>query len=324
MENLPSSVKDIKLPAFGKIVRWAIPALLIYGLVKGFNYVAPTLEEAIGHFWAIAIPGGLAFLTISFAALNWTALNLWWLGKCKSFSSWLIKTDPLSIMRGYLIKLRKKIANMKKTILFLQGKKVYLGTLIDTKEREAHNYEKLAISAKQQGETNSAILNMKKANGCKESISLYQPLYDRYSKSTEYLGKLLENWKESAESTDFTIQNKTEQFETLKSMYDGLKSIYDLTRSDSPEVQAFVESMKALEQDMSQRQAYLDDFERRSQPILTDMKVKKQSETNDAIQALEELMKDTNLQLPNYQTFTPSANAVTGGIIVKEKSKYSM
>lgn len=302
------SIKDIKLPVFGKLFKWIVPIALIWGSIKLFNKVAPTLEDFVGHLYFLGITIGLPVLIFSIYLMNRTTIDMWWLGKCKSVSNFFKSMDPISIMRGYLIKLLKKIKNMEKVILFIEGKKNYLGTLIDTKKSEVITYEKQAIAAKQQGEETAAILNMKKANGCKESISLFTPLYEKYDKTSIYLRKLLENWKESAESTRFTIENKTEQFETIKSMYKGLKSIDDLTRSDSPEVQIFVESMKALEQDMSQRQAFLDDFERRSQPILTDMKVKKQAETNDALAALEELMKNTNLKLPNYQTFVPVLN----------------
>lgn len=323
MADIPSA-KDFKLPAFGKIMRWVVPAALIWGVITGFNAIAPTLNTFINNFWMFALKWGGTALLVMLIALNWTTLNLWWLGKCKSVSTFFWQMDPLAVMRGFLVKLGKKVMNLEKTILFLQGKKVYLGNLIQKKEEEAKDFERLALAAKNQGVTSSATLNAEKAIALRKSIGIYQPIYNRYDKSTNYLSELLENWKQSYESTRFTIDNKEEEFKTLKSMYEGLKSIDDLTKSDSPELQAFAGSMKALEEDMAQRQAFLDDFEKRSGPILTDMRVKKQADTDEALKLLEELSKDQNLKLPNYQTFTPSVNAVLSGEIVKEKSKYSM
>lgn len=323
MADIPSA-KDFKLPAFGKILRWVIPAALIWGVITGFNAIAPTLNTFINNFWMFALKWGATALITIAVVLNWTTLNLWWLGKCKSISTFFWQMDPLAVMRGFLVKLGKKVNNLEKTILFLQGKKVYLGNLIREKENQAKDFEKLAVAAKSQGAMSSATLNAEKAIALKKSISIYQPIYNRYDKSTNYLSELLENWRQSYESTRFTIENKEEEFKTLKSMYEGLKSIDDLTKSDSPELQAFAGSMKALEQDMAQRQAFLDDFEKRSGPILTDMRVKKQADTEEALKLLEELSKDENLKLPNYQKFTPSMDAVIGEVAIKEKSKYSI
>ncbi len=322
MADIPSA-KDFKLPTLGKIMRWAVPIALIWGVVKGFNAIAPTLNEFIDNFWMFALKWGGTALVVALVALNWTTINLWWLGKCKSISTALWQMDPLSVMRGFLIKLAKKVQNLEKTILFLSGKKIYLGNLIEKKKADAIDFERLALAAQKQGVMSSATLNANKAIELRKSIAIYQPIYDRYDKSTSYLSELLENWKQSYESTKFTIDNKEEEFKTLKSMYDGLKSIDDLTRSDSPELQAFAGSMKALEQDMAQRQAFLDDFEKRSGPLLTDMKVKKQADQDDALKLLEELAKDDNLKLPNYQQFTPTVDAVIGKQVVKQNGKYN-
>lgn len=311
MEMLSSttSIKDFKLPLFGKIFKWVVPALLVFGVVKLVNHFAPTIEEFIGHIYFLGATIGIPAVLFAIYLMNKPTIDLWWLGKCKSVSTAIIKMDPISVMKGYLIKLKKKIKNMEQTILFLSGKQKYLGGLIETKKTEALDYRKQAKAAEKQGQRNAALLNMQKAIGCEESVGLYNPLYEKYDKSTSYLGELLENWKNNADSTEFTIKNKTEQFETLKAMYDGLKSIDDLTRSDSPEVQAFGESIKALEQDMAQKEAYLDDFERRSQPILVDMRVRKQANSDEALLQLEELMKDDNLKLPDYRTFQPILNS---------------
>lgn len=324
MGTIPSA-KDFKLPIFGKILRWAVPAALIWVLIKLFNAAAPTLETFIDNIWMIGLKYGGTALLVIIVWLNWTTLNLWWLGKCKALSSWMIRMDPLSVMKGYLIKLSNKIRGMEQTILFLKGKKLYLEKLIQQKEGDASDFERLAKAAQKQGVNSSAVLNANKAIELRKSIAIYQPIYNRYDKSTTYLDELLENWKQSYESTKFTIDNKEEEFNTLKEMFKGLKSIDDLTKSDSPELQAFADSMKALNDDMTQRQAYLDDFEKRSGPILTDMRVKKQADNDDALKLLEELAKDDNLKLPNYQQFTPSMSVVTGNNeqLVKVDAKYN-
>lgn len=323
METLPST-KDFKLPVFGKIIRWIVPALLIYGLIKGFNYIAPTLKEATDNFWYLVWRVVPVVVLGSLYLMNRTTIKLWWLGACKKLSSWIIAMDPISVMKGYLITLKKKAANLAQTLLFLKGKKVELERIMQTKSEDYTRYSKLALSAKQQGEDATAALNMQKALACKRSIDIYQPIYNRYEINTRFLSQLAENWKNSIDSLSFTIDIKTEEYETIKSMTKGLKSIEDLISSGSPEAQAFGESMKALEADLSQNIAYIEDFEQKAKPILTNMKVQKQSDMNDAMAALEELSKNQNLLLPSYKDFVPSANVVIGGEIEKVKTKYNM
>jgi len=322
MELLPSS-KDIKLPLFGKVIKWVIPALLIYAGIKGFNYIAPTLKAAMDNFWYLVATVVPAVILVSAVAMNWTTLNLWWLGWCKKLSSWVIAMDPISVMKGYLATLRKKAANLNQTLLFISGKKVELERIMQTKNSDYAKYSKLAMAAKDQGEMSAATLNMQKAMQCKRSIEIYTPIYNRYEINTKFLTQLAENWKNSIESLDFTIEIKTEEYETIKSMTKGLKSIEDLISSGSPEAMAFGESMKALEADLSQNIAYINDFEEKAKPILTNMKVQKQSDLNDAMAALEELSKNQNLLLPSYKDFTPSV-IIDNKELVKQTAKYNM
>lgn len=323
METLPS-VKDFKLPVFGKIIRWVIPAALIYFLFKGFNYVAPTIDQALDNFWKIAWKALLIGIPTMVYLMNRTTIKLWWLGWCKKLSSWIIAMDPISVMKGYLVTLKKKAANLAETLLFLSGKKVELERIMSQKQQDYTRYTNLALAAKEQNEPAAAALNMQKALQCKKSVEIYKPIYNRYEMSTTFLSKLQENWKNTIDSLGFTIDIKTEEYQTIKSMTKGLKSIEDLISSDSPEAQAFGESMKALEADLSQNIAYITDFEEKAKPILTNMKVEKQADLDEAMRMLEDLSKNQNLLLPDYRSFTPSANVVTGGEMEKVKAKYNM
>ena len=62
METLPTGGKS---PLLEKILKYAIPAALIFGGFKLWNIVAPTIIEAAKNFWylvAMAVP---AFILIT-------------------------------------------------------------------------------------------------------------------------------------------------------------------------------------------------------------------------------------------------------------------
>lgn len=307
-----------KLPSSTKILSWLLLGGIIYGGMKLVNWATPFILESA---YNIAILIGLAAVGL-FASMNYKVIFLWYLGFCNSITQWFAENDPVRIMNGYLIKLRKKIDNLKKTLLFVSGKKIQLKRLIDKNIEDQENYTKLALAAKQQGESSAATLNATKAMGCKQSIEIYTPIYKEYESKYDFLVKLDENWNLAADGLAFDIELKTEQLNTLKSMVQGLKSIDDLTNSNSAEAKILAMSFKAAESDISKRLAYIDDFEKRAKPMLTDMKVKKQSQENDALSFLEEASKDKNLLLPDYKSFTPTLSTVNQ--VVKMESKYKM
>jgi len=291
-----------KSPFVEKAFRWLLLGGIAYGGMKLINYITPFILESVGNMVAL----GLTAAVVGLFVLNFKTISLWYLGFCKKITRWIIAMDPISVMNGYLVKLRKKIKNLQSTLLFVSGKKIELRRLIEEKEKLFKEASRLALAAKQQNEMGSANLNATKAMGYKQSIEIYTPIWREYEDKHNFLIKLKENWDLAADGLAFDIELKTEQLNTLRSMVKGLKSIDDLTSSGSAEANALAESFKAAEIDISQRLAYIDDFEKRAKPLLTDMKVKKQAQENDALAFLEEASKDQKLLLPNYQTFTPT------------------
>lgn len=305
-------------PLSGKVLSWVLLGGIIYGGMKLINFVTPFIVESA---YNIAILIGIAALGM-LGIMNYKAIFLWYLGFCTGITKWFAEQDPIRIMNGYLVKLRRKITNLEKTLLFVSGKKIQLERLVQENNKKQIEYTKQALAAKQQGENSAATLNATKAMGCKQSIDIYTPILKEYESKYDFLVKLNENWNLAYDGLAFDIELKTEQLSTLKSMVQGLKSIDDLTNSNSSEAQILAMSFKAAESDISQRLAYIDDFEKRAKPMLTDMKVKKQSQENDALSFLEEASRDQNLLLPDYKTFTPTLSTVEE--VVKIDSKYKM
>jgi hypothetical protein len=310
-----------KSPFFEKALRWLLLGGIAYGGMKLINWITPFILKSVGNMVALSITAALVGLFI----LNFTTIKLWYFGFCKKITRWIVAMDPLSIMDGYLTRLRKKSKNLASTLLFLNGKKIELERIIDKKRKEYEEFTKLALAAKQQNIMSSAQSNATKALACQKSVELYTPMYNKYISNTEKLGEVQENWLNTIDTLSYTIDSKREEFQTLRSMYKGLKSVEDMLSNGSPEAQLFAESLKALEADVSQKLSYVEDFEKRAKPILTDMKVQKQADANDAMSLLENLVRDNNLKLPNYQTFTPILNSKIEDIsYIEVKNKYKL
>lgn len=305
-----------KTPLAEKVFRWlpvaGIAALVFYfwGLVSSF--VLRTIEDTV---WIVGycLIGGLIWM-------NWTTLKLWYLGFAKKLSRLLVVYDPLAIMDGYLITLRKKFENLENVRLLIAGKKVKVERLIYDKEESYKANLSKARAAQKQGEEGSAKSFAFKAHTDKQAIDLYMPILQKYMKNSEFLNSLAENWKTSIDTLDYTIASKREEFENMKALFQGLKSAEDFINSDSDSARIYAESVKALEENVSQKIAYIEDFERKAKPIMTNMKVENQANEDEAMRLLENMLKQDAIKLPDYSTFTPVKQAETISI----NNKYNL
>lgn len=291
--------KDPKSPFLEKALRLIIPAGLIWGGIKLWNYIAPSLNMFLENMWMFLGLGVPLVMIVGYVAMNPKLCWMWYLGLCKKITGWIIKMDPLSIMDGYLAILKRKFKNLQATLLVLKGKQVELSRLIASKQKDYNELSNLALAAKQQNENTVAQTKMNMALACQTTIKLYQPILDKYNKNITFLDELSENWAASIETLGFNIQSKRDEYQTMKAMFKGLKSAEDFISSDSAEAQAYGQSLKALEEDVCSKIAYIDDFEQKAKPIMSSIKVEKQAESNEAMAALDALSKNKNLMMPD-------------------------
>lgn len=294
--------KDPKSPFLEKALRLIIPAGLIWGGIKLWNYIAPSVLTAITNIWWLIALGTPLAMLVGYVALNPKVCWMWYLGLCKKVTGWIIKMDPLSIMDGYLAILRRKYKNLQATMITLKGKQTELQRLIAAKKKDYKEFSDDAVSAQQIGEKTVAATKMNMAMACDTSVKLYQPILDKYNKNITFLDELSDNWGSSIETLAFNIQSKRDEYQTMKAMFRGLQSAEDFISADSAEAQAYGQSLKALEEDVCSKIAYIDDFEQKAKPIMSSIRVEKQTENNQAMAALEGLMRDKNLIMPEYAT----------------------
>jgi len=144
----------------------------------------------------------------------------------------------------------------------------------------------------------------------KGSLDIYAPILARYNRNYELMEELEENWSANTEKLEYQVATKREELENMKDLFKGLRSCEDFISSDSPEAQAYGIAIQALEQEVSSKIAYMNDFEKKARPIMNSIKVQKQANEDEAMQLLEDLVKQDSIKLPDYQNFS-----VTGGMI---------
>ena len=283
-----------------KFLRW-LPLIGIGVAVFWFwGIIVPFVKQTLEDTLKASIYAGVLGFLILFLRHKWAWVKMTY----KSVFHWIaslgIKMDPLSYMDRYVDILMEKLGNVRKAIVNLKAAKVNLERKMQEDVETYENKMKLAQAAMQQGNRTRAEGYSLDAKGAKDSVELYKPTLTRIVRSLEFLEPLAENWEVSIESMKGLIDRKRRDFKTLKENAKALNQAEEFLRGDTEEGRIYQESMKALEEQISQKIAYIEDFESRAKPIMEGAAIEKQMRSNEGMAMLEEYMKVDKLLMPNF------------------------
>lgn len=325
MLNLPSSDKT---NGFQKIFAMILMAGTVFGGVLLFNkYIAPHMIDFFSNVWKMTLIGGPLVLIALYVISN--PLVIWGFFKTLSwkFTSFLIKMDPLSVMDRYADYLVKKLANLNDSIKIVQGKEEKLLRKINTLEDEVRKNLKLGKAAIETGKNSQASLYGTKVAGDKQSILILTPLHQRACRSLKFMTTLSENWKYGIEKLRYEIDRKRSEYEIIKEVARGLKSADDFINSDNEAVRLYGEGVKALEESLTQKIGYIEEFERISKPLMDGMEIEKKAANDEGLAELEKYMENGNLLLPDFSATTNLEYEMVPGSSAQlqpEKKKFNL
>ncbi len=295
-ENKPNMLEQI--------FRLAIPAGLIYGGIKLFNYFAPELIEAFKNFWVLVGVGVPAIMLILYVSSNRELLWMGYKTLCRKLTSIIINMDPLSFMDRYVDMLKEKRVGLKKSKENLNAKKIELEREIKSLETQINEKMRIAKAAKGTGDNDTASHQAGMAADDKNSVELYIPIYNKMVKNLEFLDKLDENWGRSIEKLSHTVERKRKEFLMLKETAKALGMAKEFASGDTEANRIYKESVIALEQNVTKKLAFIEEFEQSSKGAMKSMDVEKQMMTNEGMELLEQFMeKGTVFLNEDYSSF---------------------
>lgn len=298
MQQLPASLKDKTNPV-QKLLALGLLGLAVYWAAKGVNAIAPTLIEACENVLIavplLAITGFVLFFIFTqpmfifglFKTLVW------------KLTKFFIKMDPLSVMDRYVEYLVRKLTSLRGTITVLTGKKSKLERSISELNDKILKNQTEGKAAIKLGNTNAASSYGIKVQTDESTLKLLNPLLTRLLKNLGFLEALAENWEFGIEKLKYQIEGKRQEFEIIKETHKGLKSAEDFISSDSESAKLYGESIKQLEEQVTQKIGFIEDFEKRSKGIMDNISIEKQSIKDEGLLALEQSMNQ-NLMLPDF------------------------
>lgn len=305
-----------------KFVRLALLGGLIFGGIKLFNSIAPDIIQLMKNiWWMIGLGVPLAFLTL-YVISNPVMVWMQYKRLCRLITSGFIKMDPLSIMKGYLEYIVKKKSNLDNIRVKLQGREVKLERMIADLNKGITTNKKLGQAALTNKDTKQASQYGNFIAADKQSLELYTPLYDRIHANRIFLDELSENWGYSIESLAREIDRKEEEYKALKEAVRALKEAQSFAEANEA-TRLYQESLKALEENVSQKIAYIQDFETKSKKVMSSINNEKAMRSAEGMEALKEL-KDESFKLPADFSITNKLSAADIAYETLPKDKFNL
>lgn len=295
--NLPSSLQD-KTTGWQKLIAFGIMGGVAFSVLKMLALALPTiLLAAQSLFWLaiMAIVFGLPTLYIitnplviwgGFKTLSW------------NFTKFLIKMDPLSVMDRYVDYLGKKLNGLNEAIVGLSGKKEKLQRKIDNLNSNIRDNQKLGKAALEQGQKAAAGTYGVKMTTDRGTLTLLSPLLQRADTNLTLMQNLSENWATSIEQLKYQIGAKREEYDIIKDTFKGLKTAEDFINSGSDAAKLYGQSVIELENSVTAKIGYIDEFERKSKSLMTNISIEKQANMDSGLAELQQLMEGGQLELP--------------------------
>lgn len=291
------SIDQTNLPQ--KALALGLLIATIFGGIWLFNnYLAPFFIDFFVNVWKLVLIGGPLLMIGLYIISN--PLIVWGFFKTLSwnFTKFLIKFDPLSVMDRYADLLGKKLVSLQKIKVQLEGRYIKSCRKISELEKLRDDNLKRGRAALTQKDEHAASLAGTRARGADESIRLYKPNNDRMKRSIDFLNLLSQNWETSQIKLREEIARKREEFEVLRDDAKALNQAESFINGDTEEGRIYQESIKALEESVGQKIAYIEDFERRSKDIMAGIKIDNQVQKDEGIKMLEEYMNGGQLMMP--------------------------
>lgn len=303
MQTLPSSNNSEKSTWLEKIIRIAIPAGLIFGGMKLFNAISPTIIGFLSNVWVMLGLGVPLLVLVLYVLQNPMFIWMTYKNICRKITSFFIKIDFLSYMETYIDILIEKRNNLLATLRNLNAQRIKLEKQVEELKENIEFNIKKASAAKKLGQMEQATHHASIAQGDKESVIAYEPVLERLVRNVTFLEKLENNWGFSIEKLRHEVKRLRTQYENFAEAAKACGQAEEFANGNTEEARVFRTAVDALQESMSQKIAKIEEFERNSKVVMGSIDLEKQMIADDGMKLIEEYEANGTLFLPeSYET----------------------
>ena len=263
--------------------------ILLGGVILLLYFLLPPFIVFLQNLWLAAI----LFIPIIYIIMN--PFTIWTLFKSLSWylTKSLISKNKLGYMYGYYDYLVKKIANLNDNIKNISGVKIKIERKIGEIKIAIEDSKKRIVEYehRKQPETVLRPLRNKLIVDTKQ-LEVLLPRYINIESQEKYLKKLEEAWAADIQDLKYTLDSKTEEYELMKEVAEATDNAAEFLKGNSEELKVFNESLKQIEDKVTQYTANIEDFGNKIKPVLLEYDVKQDIKNDEALKLIEEYRKN--------------------------------
>lgn len=234
----------------------AIIAIAIIAILFNISALV-TLAQNI--FWLIGY--GIAIAAILYVAFDKNfrlALSTWYMIKVRWFMGFIVKMDPISILKDGIQKMYKKISEMEFSMGKLNGVRLALKDKIKQKKSDFEDCMARVKAAEKQGKKDLALIEKRQATRLYDLTISYQEMSDSAEKWYNTMSKIAEMAKLYAQDSENEVNAQEERYKMIKLSHSAFKSAMSVIKGNPDELALYNQAFQFVNDDIMNRVGEMD------------------------------------------------------------------
>lgn len=258
---------------------------LVVGLLFLLHFLLPPLVVIFANLWLLFI------MAIPMAFIIFNPMLMWNLFKQASWNltKWFLASDKVGYMYRYHEYILTKIDKLDKNIESISGIRVKLERKTSDLIKLVKENSELVIKHQSKNSPATVIRTIgNKVNVDQKQVDNLLPKVDNIKKQENYLRELYNAWVADAEDLKYTLDAKAEEYKLMKEFSSATGNAKEFMQNNSEEYKIYEESLRQIEESVSQYTANVDNFERKVKPLLENISLNRTISEDEGLKLIEE------------------------------------
>lgn len=264
----------------------------------GIYWLIPLLTNLLGAILSLALILLLAGM-VSFVLLDGktrTLANYTFQSIMRWITRLFIRMDPISVLKGHVDELKRKMKNMSSQIGKLRGQIRNMNNLILENEKSIQAELEIILSLNKDPNHKNVILSGRKSARLHESNNKYRALLKQMNHLYQLLTRIYKNTEIVLEDTIHSVRLKEEEYKAIKAGHSAMNSARGILKEGENSQAYFEEAMEQIADELSSKIGEIDRYMTNSSKLMEELDLKNEQYSAEGLLMLESLEKESKLK----------------------------
>ena len=289
--SVTSTISKWKQPG-GTLAKLVAVASVIGGGVLLYNLLPSLIALASNIITLSMLVGAFTILVILVSNKKFRDMfsNLYFLAM-RRLTGMVIDIDPVNILRKKIDVMKKKMEEMKSSIITLTKMKYRTERKLEEKKILMEGSLKRAVEFKKIGKLYEANMEATQANLNRRIINTYTERLEGLKNWIKIINKLYEYADYTVRKTEMEVEYKTEEFEAIREQHKAFATFKSIVNGSPEEMEDFTRAMESMNNDMDGKLAEIDYYINNTRSLMNSVDIEKAVLSNEASELIEKYEK---------------------------------